>query len=99
MLLKLGVDISRLNRQIRRALKIVDGVYREVTGEEAVVTSTFEGNHSQGSLHYSNDAIDTRLPEKSPLTLEIIRKLKARLGDNYDIVPSNFCIHIEYDPK
>ena len=63
MLLKAGVDISRLNREIRRALQIVNTVYINYI-EELVVTSTYEGNHSPRSLHYGNDAFDARKPVK-----------------------------------
>jgi len=62
MLLKLGVDISRLNREIRRALNIIADVYI-MKGEEAVIISTYEGDHSPSSLHYRNDAVNIRKPK------------------------------------
>ena len=61
MLIKAGVDISRLNREIRRALRIVSDLFL-LLGEDIVVTSTYEGNHGAGSLHYANDAFDVRFP-------------------------------------
>jgi len=96
MLLKAGVDISRLNRNIRRTLNIVNDVFYD-NGAEMVITSTYEGNHSPSSLHYSNDAFDIRLPVvRIAMVVEI---LKSRLGKDIDVVPESNHIHVEYDPK
>jgi len=96
MLIKPGVDISRLNREIRRALNDINGVFMS-HGQEVVVTSTYEGNHSAGSLHYADDAIDIRLPD--PPIVGLIAILKAGLGPNFDVVLERDHIHIEHDPK
>lgn len=97
MLVKLGVDISRLKPNIRRALKAVEFFYR-IQKEEPVITSTYEGNHAPSSLHYTNDAIDVRLP-KHTQTSQLLEDLEIGLGDKYDIVVEQDHIHIEYDPK
>lgn len=97
MLLKLGVDISRLDRRVRRKLSAIDRVFLKHLGIEAVITSTHEGNHSAASLHYCNLAIDIRLP-KDKLT-DIYRDLVFVIGKNFDAVVENGHIHIEYDPK
>jgi len=96
MLIKAGVDISRLNREIRRALTICGNIGR-VYMEDLVVTSTYDGNHSPGSLHYSNDAFDIRRPKIhwDEYTLE----LGHVLSEDYDVVLESDHIHIEYDPK
>ena len=96
MLLKLGVDISRLKRQIRDALPKIDSVLREETQNEAVLTSTYSGDHLPGSLHYANLAVDLRLPVKN-LDL-VLYKLSLRLGPDYDVVAESNHIHIEHDP-
>lgn len=96
MLIKAGVDISRLNREIRRALPVIANTLREL-GYEMIITSTYEGNHSEGSLHYANDAVDIRNEKRYPLTLST--RLKSRLGAKYDVVYEVNHIHIEYDPK
>jgi len=96
MLIKAGVDISRLNREIRRALRKVSDLYME-NNQEVVVTSTFEGNHGAGSLHYANDAFDVGIPEEPsfiPISLII-----DHLGVDYDVVRESDHIHVEYDPK
>ena len=96
MLIKAGVDISRLNREIRRALpKIARVLYRYDT--ELVITSTYEGTHSEGSIHYINDAVDCRGPEMG--AQECVTDIKLRLGKDYDVVYEKDHIHIEWDPK
>lgn len=94
MLLKPGVDISRLNREIRRFLQKADGIYA-VYGEDFVVTSTYEGNHSPSSLHYANDAIDIRLPRK--YKREIFSDLRNVNPAKYDVVDEGSHYHIEFD--
>jgi hypothetical protein len=64
--------------------------------EELVVTSTYEGNHSEGSLHYSDEAVDIRRHKKGQ---EVIDDLRDKLGVGYDLVLYVDHIHIEYDPK
>uniref|UniRef100_A0A6H1ZQA2 Peptidase n=1 Tax=viral metagenome TaxID=1070528 RepID=A0A6H1ZQA2_9ZZZZ len=96
MLIKAGVDISRLNREIRRSLPRVEAIYDEYL-EDFVITSTFEGNHGAGSLHYSNDAYDVRSPNENGV--EIYMAIKENLGDSYDVASEGDHIHIEYDPK
>ena len=96
MLIKAGVDISRLNREIRRALPKIQKVLRE-HNTEMVVTSTYEGNHGDGSLHYCDDAVDVRKP--IPFKESIKGELKKELGPGYDIYVKGPCIHVEWDPK
>ena len=96
MLLKAGVDISRLNREIRRSLNHVEKIYSNYR-QELVITSTYEGVHSASSLHYSNDAIDCRLPTNN--LVEIVREIKSTLGKDYDVVIEVDHLHIEYDPE
>ena len=96
MLLKAGVDISRLRPEIRKKLPIIEGVFESLELGELTITSTYEGTHSAGSLHYANLAIDLRYPEVSNLIIGI---LKEELGPDYDIVDEGDHIHIEYDPK
>jgi len=96
VLIKLGVDISRLNRPIRRTLNHVDHIFLKYD-QEAVITSTYEGNHSPSSLHYNNDAYDVGRPEKH-INI-IVPEVKARLGIHFDVVLEHDHVHIEHDPK
>jgi len=97
MLLKLGVYIDELKREIRRALPVIEQVYR-AHGYEPVITSTYEGTHSPGSLHYARQAVDIRLPPRGKVGV-IAEELKRRLGVDYDVVVEATHIHVEYDPK
>ena len=96
MLLKAGVDISRLNREPRRSLRLVTVILAGFGGE-LIITSTYEGTHGEGSLHYSNDAYDIREPLKN--SASAVMQLKASLGSDYDVVLESDHIHIEYDPN
>ena len=97
MLLKLGVDISRLARPLRRKLDGIDEIFKLITGREAVITSTYECEHRPNSLHYYNEAIGVRLPDSRGG--EVVIKLREYLGKDFDVVPEVSHIHIEYDPK
>jgi len=96
MLLKAGVDISRLERFTRRGLGIAEAFYNS-QAEEMVITSTYEGNHGAGSLHYANRAFDIRLPYMSGFRAAAI--LREKLGPDFDVIGEDDHIHIEYDPK
>jgi len=96
MLIKAGVDISRLKREIRRALQTTFDLLDEQLFS-FIVTSTYEGDHGAGSLHYGNDAFDFRLTFSEPGSF--VRELKKRLRPGFDIVVEEDHIHIEYDPK
>jgi hypothetical protein len=96
MLLKAGVDISRLERNTRRSLTVVDSIFDDEIGF-FVITSTYEGNHSAGSLHYANQAYDVRWPAVNGH--KIFRRIQKALGPKFDVVKERDHIHIEYDPK
>jgi hypothetical protein len=96
MLIKAGVDISRLRPEIRKKLDMIAWRVWEIEHEELVVTSTYEGSHSEGSLHYADLAVDIRGHKNA---MQVMVKLRKELGKDYDIVFESDHIHIEYDPK
>jgi len=96
MLIKAGVDISRLKGPARRALQIVNDEL-ERRDFELVITSTFEGNHKARSLHYAHLAFDFRPPKGEHGGL--LSALVGALSDDFDVIPERDHIHIEYDPK
>jgi len=96
MLIKAGVDISRLNREIRRSLPWAESVYDQYS-KRFVITSTYEGNHGAGSLHYGNDAYDLELPVKNGK--RIYQGIKDTFPESFDVVLESDHIHVEYDPK
>lgn len=95
MLLKLGVSITDLKPAVRRRLTTIDQAFIRSTGAEAVLTSTNEGTHMAGSLHYANLAVDIRRPAEPA---RILKELQADLGEEFDIVVEADHFHIEYDP-
>lgn len=98
MLLKLGVDISRLADPMRRGLNAIEAAYQAQGAGEAVITSTYEGSHSPASLHYVHRAVDVRLPPAS-LRERVLLELRKRLGSAFDVVLETDHIHVEHDPK
>lgn len=96
MLIKAGVDISRLRPVIRKKLTMIARIVDAIAHEELVVTSTYEGNHNEGSLHYCDEAIDIRRPNKPDA---VTKEIKRELGPDYDVILYNKLIHFEYDPK
>jgi hypothetical protein len=96
MLIKAGVDISRLRPEIRKKLTQIQNIMWAVDSVEMIITSTYEGNHSAGSLHYANLAVDLR---KDKNTIYSFKEIKRFLGNDYDVVIEKNHIHIEYDPK
>ena len=96
MLIKAGVDISRLRPEIRKKLTKIAAIIYSCNEGEIIITSTYEGTHSDGSLHYANLAIDIRKNVKRCLSVKEIRR---ELGDDYDVIEYETHIHIEYDPK
>jgi len=96
MLIKAGVDISRLRPEIRKKLPIIEKIVYIIEGEELIISSTYEGDHGAGSLHYADLAVDIRSGKKRS---EVKTKIKQDLGPDYDVIVYETFIHIEYDPK
>lgn len=96
MLIKQGVDISKLRPEIRKRLPFIEKALNRQS-LELIITSTYEGTHSAGSLHYANLAIDIRVPKTDKFFWR--DKFAGKFGSNYDVVTENDHIHIEYDPK
>lgn len=96
ILIKAGVSIDRLKRPVRRILNKLVVIYASY-GYDLIVTSTYEGTHSPGSLHYSNEAIDVDDPPDHKE--EITQKIKDSLGRDFDVILESDHIHIEHDPK
>lgn len=95
MLIKAGVDISRLLPPIRKQLNAIAWHVFAITKKELVITSTYEGSHCEGSLHYANLAIDIRCCEHCSKLAQTLRQV---LGVDYDIIIEMHHLHIEYDP-
>jgi len=96
---KQGVTLFGLDIKMRPALIAVGRIWRS-HGKEAVVTSTTEGEHSDGSLHTFGLAFDVRIryfanhAEKLKVAQELI---SALIGQQFDVVLEGSHIHIEKD--
>ena len=75
---------------------MIENLFDEEGIGEPVITSTYEGDHGVGSLHYQNLAIDFR--SWSLNTLNIAKRLREKIGNDYDVVVEIDNIHVEYDP-
>jgi hypothetical protein len=96
MLIKAGVDISRLRPEIRKKLNKIARRVWSIEEKELIITSTYEGSHSEGSLHYANLAVDIRRQDRGNAVQD---ELRDKLGMDYDVCLEATHIHIEYDPK
>lgn len=93
-----SVVIEGVCWQIFHAALVVEEVLKDY-GTELVITSAHDGKHMDGSLHYKGRAIDIRTWAIKGREMEVIAKLKAKLGRDYDIVVESDHIHLEHDPK
>ena len=100
MKIKDGVDLKGLNIVMRIVLISADLVWRK-HGQELVVTSGLDGDHSAGSLHYFGYALDFRTRYFDNLSLISVRNdLQAEL-DKYDeggyvVLLESDHIHVEF---
>jgi len=102
-----GVDVSRLSDSVVDTWEVIDDVFELAGAPDAVITSTYDGKHMNGSLHYKDLAMDIRGSDiDDHLMKDIANELQERLGDDYDVgaeffpkEPNRDHIHIEYDPK
>jgi len=97
MKLKKGVKCGQFARAVM--ITVANDVYKDY-GKELVITSMAEGRHSYGSIHFSENAIDTRTRYFDDFTkLAVADDIRTRLGDDFDVVVENNHLHIEYQPK
>jgi hypothetical protein len=83
---------------MRNALIKTDDICKKY-GVPFVITSTADGMHSPGSIHYYGLAFDMRnywwLPKRKLKMLDVYKELKSVL-DGYDVIWEKNHIHIEY---
>lgn len=103
--MKLATDLTtrvRLGEVHALALMMLatEQVFQEVLGQGATITSGIDGKHMIGSKHFIGHALDFRTRGIGALELETIsKKLKERLGRDYDVVIEETHLHVELDPK
>jgi len=96
MLIKAGVDISRLRPEIREKLNEIARLVWAIEEKDFIITSTYEGSHSEGSLHYANLAVAIRRQDRGNAVRD---ELRDKLGIDYNVFLESNHIRIEYDPK
>lgn len=99
---KQGVSLKNLNASIYVALFICNKIF-EQHGYKMVVTSTKEGIHKHGSLHYQGLAVDLRTRHLDdnviPLITEEIEKNLKIIDVRFQTILESTHIHIEFDRR
>jgi len=97
MKVKDGVLLSGLNIKMRPVLIAADKVWSEY-GHELVITSTNDGVHSPGSLHYYGYAVDLRTHYFDAETVrKVHRDLSLHLHQKgFVVILHSTHIHVEY---
>lgn len=95
--LKADVRAQGLSNEILLAILIAQSIYAE-TEISMTVTSITDGQHRAGSLHYTGDAVDLRLPKVRD-SGTLVTMLRDALGLHYDVILEPDHIHIEHDPR
>lgn len=105
MKLKAGVTTDTLSPAMKRALPLIESAYID-EGLEFWITSANDGQHKQGSKHYTNEAIDagtkfrlTGVQYPSTVKERLAARIRQNLGSDYDVVVESDHIHVEHDPK
>ncbi|MFK5971273.1 MAG: hypothetical protein QM487_14300 [Candidatus Marithrix sp.] len=106
------ISLIGLVSEMRQVLVAVEHIWNSYSKEAVITAGTeaFDGNdfiHSVGSLHPFGKALDFRInyfkdsnDKIDRLLINIIAsKLRAELGNDYDVICHSTHIHIEYDPK
>lgn len=97
MLIKEGAVIRGLHPAMRRALKAADAIW-SAYGQELVVTSGLDGEHSRWSWHNYGCAVDLRTRYFSAGEVaSIAQDMREALGRDYDVVIEPTHMHVEYD--
>jgi len=96
---KTGVP-EDLHINMVRLLPVIDFITAESCGRTAIITSTTDGQHMRGSLHYQGLAVDLRTRDL-PLYVQkcYYSCLKSALLKLCDVVLESDHIHVEYSPK
>ena len=97
MKIKKGASLNGLKIEMRLCLIQADLIW-QLHGQELVVTSGTDGEHSSGSLHYYGYALDFRTRYFNYQEIEsVYNSLLNALQDKcYDVILHSTHIHVEY---
>lgn len=101
MKIKDGVQMAGLQPIMRNVLIQANRIWQEL-GQELVVTSALDGEHSASSLHYFGYALDFRVryftqKEQWQAWQRLADRLES-LSKDYAVVKEPTHIHVEYRP-
>lgn len=97
MKLKPGVNLLGVQWQLFEASIKIEPIFNSA-GAELVITSGVDGKHMIESLHYKGLALDFRTRDlKDPQ--DILKAVKAMLGQEFDVVLEKDHLHVEFQPK
>lgn len=100
MTFKNNVPKDTLRTEMYRLLPVIDYINQSVTGRGVIITSTTDGKHMKGSLHYQGLAVDIRTRDLSESMIKVLCfQLKTALYLLCDVIFESDHIHIEYQPK
>jgi hypothetical protein len=101
MRIKEGASLQNLRMPMRKVLVAAEKIWQKY-GQELVVTSGTDGEHSAGSLHYYGYALDFRTryftDEEKSLIGEELRNELIQCGvlDPYRVIIHKTHIHVEW---
>lgn len=99
MKIKEGVQMAGLSLAMRPVIMLAAKIWNEY-GQELIITSALDGEHSSSSLHYFGYALDFRTryfneDQKFAVTRELSDELRKYHND-YRVVVHGTHIHVEY---
>ena len=95
-----GVNHSSLSNHISNKLSDIDQVHLQVVKRRAIITSGRDGKHMKNSKHYTGEAIDLRTRDLTRgKATRLLKALRDKLGNKYDVILETDHIHLEYDPR
>lgn len=107
--LKTGVSLEGVQEPMLGALNTIGEAFYEQDGQACIITSTTEGKHKTGSMHYLGLAVDLRRYHLNPRQVSLIYvKLQRVLNEyilteglhgKFDVVLEQTHFHIEFDRR
>lgn len=95
--------VALMHPQLARGLWILCTIIHGETGKIPVVTSIWDGHHSENSLHFIGCAADVRSKNlNGDEKHRVLHKTISRLGTDYDLIleaegEANEHYHLEWD--
>lgn len=81
------IDFMLIEDVVLLALPLIDNVFREHAGREAIVTSVTGGRHREDSWHYKGRAVDLRSHDLTEEQKDLIlADLRDTLGQHWDVI-------------